>query len=341
MPAELRPTSTIMTRKIAITAVDGHTGFTLAELLLTDPNLFEKFESVTGLSLHPNAPNCKELKELGAHIVPHKPGRVRDMVGLLKEIGADAICLIPPAHKEKHDVTVELIEATKKANIPNILFLSSVGCDLADKEKQPRLREFIDLETMVLSTKGKTSTETGHSPVVVRAGFYAENLLLYAPQAKEDGILPLPIGADHKFAPVALGDIAQVMAHVLTGRGKHGFSDKHRGQLIIMTGPMLTTGDELATAASQAIGSDLKFEDISQAEAKKVLRSQSESDSSELQYLLEYYSLVREGKTNYISTMAFHDLTGSHPLEPAEFFKAYVDEFVPERSNKRRKVHTK
>lgn len=38
-----------------------------------------------------------------------------------------------------------------------------------------------------------------------RAGFYAENLLLYAPQAKEEGILPLPIGENHKFAPVVLG----------------------------------------------------------------------------------------------------------------------------------------
>jgi hypothetical protein len=38
-----------------------------------------------------------------------------------------------------------------------------------------------------------------------RAGFYAENVLLYAPQVKEDKILPLPVGKNHKFAPVALG----------------------------------------------------------------------------------------------------------------------------------------
>lgn len=37
------------------------------------------------------------------------------------------------------------------------------------------------------------------------AGFYAENLLLYSEQAKADGVLPLPIGESHKFAPVALG----------------------------------------------------------------------------------------------------------------------------------------
>jgi hypothetical protein len=65
------------------------------------------------------------------------------------------------------------------------------------------------------------------------------------------------------------------------------------------------------------------------AEAKKTLQAQSDSDPSELEYLLEYYSLVREGKTNYISTNTFHDVTGMHPLEPLEFFKAYADELSP------------
>lgn len=41
--------------------------------------------------------------------------------------------------------------------------------------------------------------------LMVRGGFYAENLLSYAHQAKEEGVLPLPIGQQHKFAPVALG----------------------------------------------------------------------------------------------------------------------------------------
>ena len=56
------------------------------------------------------------------------------MVSSLKEIGADAICLITSTHKKKYDGTVELTEATKKTNILTTLFLSSVGCDLADKE---------------------------------------------------------------------------------------------------------------------------------------------------------------------------------------------------------------
>jgi len=91
---------------------------------------------------------------------------------------------------------------------------------------------------------------------------------------------------------------------------------------------MLAAGNELATAASQALGIEMQFENISEAEAKKVLHTQSHLDDSEKAYLLEYYSLVREGKTNYISTHAFHDITGSHPQEITDFFKTYAESFV-------------
>ncbi|KAF7717587.1 Uncharacterized protein PECH_007595 [Penicillium ucsense] len=330
-----------MSRNLCITAVDGHTGFTIAELILTNNDFKKEIGSVIGLTLHPHSEFAKELAGLGAKIVPHKPGRVRDMAQTLKDSGADTLCLIPPAHEHKYDLTTELIEAAKKANVPNVCFISSAGCDLAERNRQPRLREFIDLETRVLSCKGNSMTSTGHSPVVIRAGFYAENLLLYSQQAQTEGMLPLPIGQDHKFAPIALGDVSQVAAHVLTGKGKHGFSDQHRGQLIVLTGPMLAAGAELATAASKALEQEMKFEDISEAEAKRVLHAQSKSDESELQYLIEYYSLVREGKTNYISTTAFHDITGGHPQEPDEFFKVYAQKFKLKTGNKRRKTNGK
>ncbi|KAH6957595.1 hypothetical protein BKA56DRAFT_200923 [Ilyonectria sp. MPI-CAGE-AT-0026] len=324
-----------MSRKICITAVDGQTGFLIAELILKNENFAGKIDSVVGLTLDPKSDRAQELKDLGATIIPHVVGRVRTVTKALKDTGCDTLCLVPPAHEEKFDICVELAHAAKKANIVNICLISSAGCDYADPQKHPHLREFIDLESLVLEAKGDASTATGCSPCVIRAGFYAENLLLYAPQAKEEGILPLPIGDKHKFAPVALGDVAQVAAHVLTGKGKHGFSDKHRGQMMIVTGPMLCAGNELATAASTALGTELKFENISEAEARKVLKAQSESDQSEQKYVLEYYRLVREGKTNYIATTAFHDVTGEHPTEPEAFFQMYSAEMRPYKKVKR------
>jgi len=149
---------------------------------------------------------------------------------------------------------------TKNAGIPNVVLISSAGCDMAERDAQPRLREFIDIETELMSAKGDTGTETGHSPCIIRfiflpphtrfisdsirmcsAGFYAENLLLYNKQAKDKGTLPLPIGPTHKFAPVSLGDIALLAAHVVTESGPHGLGDKVRGQLITITGMYFIT----------------------------------------------------------------------------------------------------
>jgi len=326
-----------MARKICISAVDGQTGFLIAELLLTNPDFSKEVDSVSGLSLHPNSPKCKELEQMGATIIAHKPGKVKEMTAVLKDSGVDTVCLIPPTHKDKYDITVELVTATQQAGIPNVCLVSSVGADLATQEKQPHLRQFIDIEQLVLQAKGDSDTPAGTSPVVIRAGFYAENLLNYSPQLKQ-GSLPLPIGSNHSFAPVALGDIALVVAHVLSSKGESGFSDQVRGQLIVLTGPCLVNGQELAQVASEALGEKIEFEDISPAEAKRVLHAQAESDASELQYLLEYYSLVKEGKTNYISTHAFHDITGQHPQEPPEFFKVYAEEVKPEHAQKKRKT---
>jgi len=64
-----------------------------------------------------------------------------------------------------------------------------------------------------------------------------------------------------------------------------------------------------------------------------VLKAQ-DIDDSEKEYILEYYSLVREGKTNYIATTAFHDVTGQHPTEPDEFFRMYADELRPKKKVK-------
>ncbi|KAI0911778.1 NAD(P)-binding protein [Ustulina deusta] len=326
-----------MSRNVCITAVEGHTGFLIGELLLKHP-FSRKVDSVVGLALDPSAQRARVLASLGAKVIRHTPGRERDVVELLEGTGCDALCLVPPTHRDKMDISAELIRAARTAGISNVLLISSVGCDYADPKRQPRLREFIELEGMHLALKGDSFTQTGQSPCVIRAGFYAENLLIYAPQAQKEGILPIPMGENHTFAPVALGDIAQVAAHVLSGKGPHGFDDKHRGQMMVVTGPMLCNGQELATAASQSLGIEMKFENISAAEAKKVLMAQSESDQSEIEYLLEYYSLVREGKTNYISTNTFHDVTEQHPTKPTEptaFFKLYAAEFCPAKKAKR------
>lgn len=157
-----------MSRNVCITASEGNTGFLIGELLMTDPAFKSQITSVTCLAMNPDHDRCKELGKLGAKIVRHRFGRVRDTVKTLKETKADTLCLVPPAHRDKVDITIELIEAAKKANVPNVLFLSAAGCDLAERNTQPRLREFIDLEARFMKTMGDPTTSTGNSPAIIR-----------------------------------------------------------------------------------------------------------------------------------------------------------------------------
>jgi hypothetical protein len=167
-----------MSRNVCITAVEGQTGFLIAELLLSDEKFKKQIDSLTGLTMDPTSAKAKELQSLGAVIIPHKPGREREMVATLKKTGCDTICLIPPARKDKLDIALELTNAAKKAGVSNVLLISSAGCDYAERDKQPRLREFIDLESIVLGSKGDPNSALGHSPCVIRSVLLRQERLM-------------------------------------------------------------------------------------------------------------------------------------------------------------------
>lgn len=250
-------------RKILVTAAEGQTGRLLVELLLDD-TYRSKFHSLTALVFSEDAKASLSEFADDVQILVYDPSDEPALVSAMEQ--TDTCMLIPPARKDKAKITRTLLEAAKKAkSVTNMVFLSSAGCDYAERDKQPRLREFIDLEALAMQPKSDPSTgDTGHSPCVIRAGFYAENLLLYTKQAQGEGKLPIPIDEHHKFAPVALGDVVQVMAHALTSVGPHGLADDVRGEVLIVTGPMMTAGPELATAASQALGTKMEFESITE-----------------------------------------------------------------------------
>ncbi|RDW61109.1 uncharacterized protein DSM5745_10607 [Aspergillus mulundensis] len=52
---------------------------------------------------------------------------------------------------------------------------------------------------------------------------------------------------------------------------------------MVLTGLILLTGDELATAASSVLGQELMFEHTSEDDTRKVVKAHSDSDESEIQ----------------------------------------------------------
>lgn len=175
-----------MPRNIVITSADGQTGcvnipfipsslqltrnpcrFLVAELLLTNKSFSSKIGKLTAMALHPE--KCSELADLGATVIPFSSKTPKkQLVQALTDSGADTIFLIPPAHQDKVKLTKLMQESAKQANIQNVLLLSSAGADLAERDEQPRLREFIDIESDMLAEKGDRSSDIAHSPCILR-----------------------------------------------------------------------------------------------------------------------------------------------------------------------------
>lgn len=154
-------------RNILITSGDGQTGHCIADLLLTD-DFRSKYNALSILSTNPS--QSSDLADVGATVLEQDPEEtlVKDLVKMIKDNQINTICLIPPTHVKKLEITKKFVDAARDANVPNMLFLSSAGCDMADKEKQPRLREFVEMEKLVMEKKGDTETQAGHSPCIIR-----------------------------------------------------------------------------------------------------------------------------------------------------------------------------
>jgi hypothetical protein len=157
-----------MSRNICVTTAEGNTGFLIIKLLLTDPKFRKNVDRVTALAINTQSSYVQELEKLGAVIAQHRPGRVHDTAQVLRYTEADTLMLIPPAHVNKIDITLEILEAAKRVNIGNVCLLSAAGCDMADRDAQPRLGEFIELEVALMKMKGDPSTRTGYSNCIIR-----------------------------------------------------------------------------------------------------------------------------------------------------------------------------
>jgi hypothetical protein len=98
-----------VSRNLCITAVDGQTAYLIAELVATNPQFSNKVDSITGLSLDPHSSKYQALKKLGVDIAHHVPGGEKQLIEVLKKSDADTICVIPPTHVDKYQITLELI----------------------------------------------------------------------------------------------------------------------------------------------------------------------------------------------------------------------------------------
>lgn len=161
--------------------------------------------------------------------------------------GVDRVYLAPVPKAARAVVNLAV-----QAGVTRIVDLSSSGVE-AESQGGPDTWWFYAVEQAVESAPNMEWTH-------LRPGEFMLNALSWADSIRAEGIVRAAYG-DASYAPLDLDDIAAVAAKVL-------LEDGHHGKKYMMTGPESLSKVEKVRIIGEALRSELRFEEISHAEAR-------------------------------------------------------------------------
>lgn len=179
------------------------------------------------------------------------------------------------------------------------LFLLNSGPDLEVRDraaafaaKAAGVRHLVKLSTLDVSTgvgtgpwhaRGELAIrESGVPFTFIRTSAFMSNALSWVDTIKREGVLRTSTGSG-KIAFIHPGDIADVAVKALTTRA-------HDGEALVITGPRALTYGEMASKIGAAIGKTVRFEEISDEEARP------DFDGDYADALVDIWRAVREGR---------------------------------------------
>ncbi|MFI2261327.1 SDR family oxidoreductase [Streptomyces tubercidicus] len=147
----------------------------------------------------------------------------------------------------------DIIGLAKASGVRRIVLLSSQG--VATRPLGPSRVAMCALEDAL--------RESGLDWAVLRPGGFASNALAWAESVRTQGVVAAPFG-DVGVPVVDPADIAEVAAACL-------LDDRHTGGVYELTGPEVITPRQQAEAIAAALGSPVRFHELTRDEAKAAM----------------------------------------------------------------------
>jgi uncharacterized protein YbjT (DUF2867 family) len=183
------------------------------------------------------------------------------------------------------------------------LFLVNSGPDLAARDREAAfaartagVRQLIKLSTLDARSgvgtgpwhaEGEAAVrESGVAFTFVQTAAFMSNALFWADAIATEGVLRTSTG-DGTIAFIHPADIADVAVRALTTRD-------HLGQSLVITGPRALSYAEMATIVGDAIGRTVRFERITDDEAR--IGSGAYADA-----LVDIWRAIREGRVSAVT----------------------------------------
>ncbi|MFF1697717.1 SDR family oxidoreductase [Streptomyces sp. NPDC058257] len=225
---------------IVVTGATGNVGRPLTQALT------EAGEQVTAVSRHAVAV---------PEGVRHVTADLADPAGLTPALeGAKALFLLLSGDLHAPEARpTDLIDLAAASGVRRVVLLSSLG--VATRPLGPTRVAMRAMEDAL--------RESGLDWAVLRPGGFASNALAWAESVRTQGTVAAPFG-DVGVPVIDPADIAEVAAACL-------LDDRHTGGVYELTGPEVITPRQQAAAIATALGSPVRFHELTRDEAKAAM----------------------------------------------------------------------
>ncbi|WP_416483660.1 SDR family oxidoreductase [Streptomyces sp. CL12] len=225
---------------IVVTGATGNVGRTLTQALA------EAGEQVTAVSRHAAA-MPSGVRHVRADLA--QPQGLAAVLG-----GAKALFLLLSGDLHAPDARpADIIDLAAASGVHRVVLLSSQG--VATRPLGPTRIAMRALEEAL--------KKSGLDWAVLRPGGFASNAFAWAESVRTQGVVAAPFG-DIGVPVVDPADIAEVAAACL-------LEDRHTGGVFELTGPEVITPRRQTEAIAAALGSPVRFHELTRAEAKAAM----------------------------------------------------------------------
>jgi len=223
-------------------------------------------------------------------------------------VGVNQLFLVsPPWYPRLVETGSLTVDLAKAAGVKYLVNLSGAGAENDDQDPLRRLEKHIEA--------------SGIPYTHLRPTFFMQNFSAdhegHRESIKNEGTLYAPAG-DGKTSFIDIRDIAAVVEHLLTNEG-------HAHQAYTLTGAEALSRVDVAALISQALGKEVRYVNISDAQFRARLKAQGENELGIAGYSA-LYDFVRQGWTADVSDCV-STLLGRDPISFAQFAHDYVDEW--------------
>jgi uncharacterized protein YbjT (DUF2867 family) len=232
---------------ILVTGATGNIGREVVNLLLSGG------EKVVAITRHPTTAALPD----GAQVVGGDPSRPQTLTKALG--GVEAILISPRALGDATAgaATAELLALAVKQGAPRVVVLSAVTVEYGGGYQR---------FAAAFKAVEDAARASGLPWTILRSTDYASNALAWAPQIRATGKVQGAYG-DGATSTIHTRDVAAVSALALTDAA-------HAGHTYVLSGPQSLTQRDRVRLIGEAIGRELRWEEISPQQVREAMLAQ-------------------------------------------------------------------